>query len=72
MIKTDKCNNCKYLETWYHGEHSLLGMFTYSCTVGGDCSRFKHKKELLVTLTLKEGWILTKNDEDNDGIIGKR
>lgn len=55
MTKTDKCDNCIHLETWYHGEHSLLGMFTYSCKVGGDCSKYKAKKEVLMTLTVKDG-----------------
>lgn len=26
------CKNCKFCKSYYHGEHSKLGMFSYTCT----------------------------------------
>lgn len=26
------CKDCKYRESFYHGEHSNYGMFSYSCS----------------------------------------
>lgn len=30
-----RCKDCKHAKTYYHGEQSKLGMFTYYCLMGG-------------------------------------
>lgn len=49
-----RCRDCKYCNTFYHGEKSRLGMFTYECTrlnlpadLQGDdyCSRAERREK---------------------------
>jgi hypothetical protein len=46
------CKNCKFCDIYYHGEHSKIGMFSYTCTKElkevqpfNFCSWAKYKEE---------------------------